>query len=117
MPGPNPNYNPKLNAFITVLREHSLASAAELGVEQRAGKLRGPLRGIPIALKDNIDTAGIRTTAASAAFDDRVPTEDAEVMRRLKIAGATDWHNPQGSAKAGYARSGAESHRRNAVTL
>ena len=46
-------------------------------------RLRGPLHGIPIALKDNIDTAGIRTTAASAVFDDRVPTEDAEVARRL----------------------------------
>jgi aspartyl-tRNA(Asn)/glutamyl-tRNA(Gln) amidotransferase subunit A len=56
--------------------------------EQRAGKLRGPLHGIPIALKDNIDTAGLRTTAASAVFDDRVPTEDAEVARRLAAAGA-----------------------------
>jgi aspartyl-tRNA(Asn)/glutamyl-tRNA(Gln) amidotransferase subunit A len=81
-------YNPKLNAFITVLREQSLAQARELDAEQRAGKLRGPLHGIPIALKDNIDTAGIRTTAASAVFDDRIPAEDAEVTRRLKAAGA-----------------------------
>jgi aspartyl-tRNA(Asn)/glutamyl-tRNA(Gln) amidotransferase subunit A len=51
-------------------------------------QLRGPLHGIPIALKDNIDTAGVRTTAASAVFDDRVPTEDAEVARRLAAAGA-----------------------------
>src|SRR5258708_7351842 len=81
-------YNPKLNAFITVLREQALAQARELEAEQRAGKLRGPLHGIPIALKDNIDTAGIRTTAASALFDDRVPDADAEVTRRLKAAGA-----------------------------
>lgn len=81
-------YNPKLNAFITVLREPALAQARDLDAEQRAGKLRGPLHGIPIALKDNIDTAGIRTTAASAVFDDRVPSEDAEVARRLKSAGA-----------------------------
>jgi aspartyl-tRNA(Asn)/glutamyl-tRNA(Gln) amidotransferase subunit A len=81
-------YNPKLNAFITVLREHALEQARDLEAEQRAGKLRGPLHGIPIALKDNIDTAGIRTTAASAVFDDRVPAEDAEVTRRLKAAGA-----------------------------
>src|SRR5260370_23352196 len=81
-------YNPKLNAFITVLRERALAQARELEAEQRAGKLRGPLHGIPIALKDNIDTAGIRTTAASALFDDRVPDADAEVTRRLKAAGA-----------------------------
>ena len=57
-------------------------------VEQRRGKWRGPLHGIPIALKDNIDTAGVRTTAASELFKDRVPSEDAEVVRRLKNAGA-----------------------------
>jgi aspartyl-tRNA(Asn)/glutamyl-tRNA(Gln) amidotransferase subunit A len=81
-------YNPKINAFITVTRERALADAAALDAEQRAGRLRGPLHGIPIALKDNIDTAGIRTTAASAVFDDRVPADDAEVARRLKAAGA-----------------------------
>ncbi len=81
-------YNPKLNAFITVLRERAMAEAKTLDAEQRAGKLRGPLHGIPIGLKDNIDTAGIRTTAASAVFDDRIPSEDAEVTRRLKAAGA-----------------------------
>jgi len=61
-------YNPKLNAFITIMREQALAQARDLEQEQRAGKLRGPLHGIPIALKDNIDTAGTRTTAASAVF-------------------------------------------------
>jgi aspartyl-tRNA(Asn)/glutamyl-tRNA(Gln) amidotransferase subunit A len=81
-------YNPKLNAFITVLRAEALAQARDLDAEQRSGKWRGPLHGIPIALKDNIDTAGIRTTAASAVFDDRVPENDAEVARRLKAAGA-----------------------------
>src|ERR1700730_9773473 len=81
-------YNPMLNAFITVLRQQARAQARELDAEQSSGKLRGPLHGIPIALKDNIDTAGIRTTAASALFDDRVPEQDAEVARRLKDAGA-----------------------------
>lgn len=81
-------YNPKLNAFITVTRDQALAQARELDAEQRAGKLRGPLHGIPVALKDNIDTAGLRTTAASAVFDDRIPGEDAEVAQRLKAAGA-----------------------------
>jgi aspartyl-tRNA(Asn)/glutamyl-tRNA(Gln) amidotransferase subunit A len=81
-------YNPKINAFITVTRDAALADARARDAEQRAGKLRGPLHGIPIALKDNIDTAGIRTTAASAVFDDRVPSEDAEVARRLAAAGA-----------------------------
>ena len=81
-------YNPKLNTFITVLRERALEQAREMDGEMKAGRSRGPLHGIPIALKDNIDTAGIRTTAASAVFDDRVPPEDAEVARRLKAAGA-----------------------------
>jgi aspartyl-tRNA(Asn)/glutamyl-tRNA(Gln) amidotransferase subunit A len=81
-------YNPKINAFITVTRERALAHAQALDAEQRAGKLRGPLHGIPVGLKDNIDTAGVRTTAASAVFDDRVPAEDAEVTRRLAAAGA-----------------------------
>src|SRR6266567_4595225 len=81
-------YNPKLNAFITVLRDRAVAQARELDAEQSSGRLRGPLHGIPIALKDNIDTDGIRTTAASAVFDERVPTEDAEVTRRPKAAGA-----------------------------
>src|ERR1700686_30673 len=81
-------YNPKLNAFITVLGEQALAQAREMEAEQRAGRFRSPLHGIPIALKDNIDTAGIRTTAASAVFDERVPEHDAEVTRRLKEAGA-----------------------------
>ncbi len=82
------SYNPLINAFITVLREQSLAQARVLDAEAKAGKFRSPLHGIPLALKDNIDTAGIRTTAASAVFDDRVPAEDAEVTRRLKLAGA-----------------------------
>src|SRR5271165_4990100 len=81
-------YGPKLDCFITVMGEKALAQAAVLDAEQKAGKFRGPLHGIPIALKDNIDTAGIRTTAASAVYDDRIPDEDAEVARRLKAAGA-----------------------------
>jgi aspartyl-tRNA(Asn)/glutamyl-tRNA(Gln) amidotransferase subunit A len=81
-------YNPKLNAFITVMRDPALAQAHELEAEQRSGKLRSLLHGIPIALKDNIDTGGVRTTAASAVFDDRIPLQDAEVTRRLKTAGA-----------------------------
>ncbi len=81
-------YQPKLNAFITVLRKEALAQARVLDEELKGGKVRGPLHGIPIALKDNIDTAGIRTTAASAVFDERIPTEDVEVARRLKAAGA-----------------------------
>jgi aspartyl-tRNA(Asn)/glutamyl-tRNA(Gln) amidotransferase subunit A len=80
-------YNPKVDAYITVLGEQALAQAAQLDQERKANKVRGPLHGIPIALKDNIDTKGILTTAASKVYDDRVPTEDAEVAKRLAAAG------------------------------
>jgi len=80
-------YNPKLNAFITVSGEAAMARAKALDALP-ASAPRGPLHGVPIALKDNIDTAGVRTTAASSVYDDRVPTADAEVARRLTAAGA-----------------------------
>ena len=81
-------YNRAVNAFITITREPALATAREREAETQQGKRRGALHGIPIALKDNIDTAGIRTTGASELFEHRVPAEDAEVARRLKEAGA-----------------------------
>lgn len=81
-------YNRTVNAFITVTGESALATASEMDAEARRGKWRGPLHGIPVAIKDNIDTAGVRTTAASELFKDRIPAEDAEVIRRLKNAGA-----------------------------
>ena len=80
--------NPKLNAFITVTAESALAQARQAEAEIGRGDWRGPLHGIPLALKDLIDTAGVRTTAASFVFKDRIPSEDAEVVRRLKAAGA-----------------------------
>ena len=80
--------NPRINAYITVTGEQALAQARALDAETAAGRSRGPLHGIPIALKDNIDTAGVRTTAASAVYADRVPTEDAPVVQKLRDAGA-----------------------------
>src|SRR5437016_11867399 len=80
--------NPVLNAFITVTREGALAQARVAENEIQRDQWRGPLHGIPIGLKDLIDTAGVRTTCGSALFADRVPTEDAEVVQRLKRAGA-----------------------------
>jgi aspartyl-tRNA(Asn)/glutamyl-tRNA(Gln) amidotransferase subunit A len=80
--------NPRINAFITVIREQALAQAAVLDAEARRNTFRSPLHGIPIALKDAIDTAGTRTTAGSAVYENRVPTEDAHVVRRLRQAGA-----------------------------
>jgi aspartyl-tRNA(Asn)/glutamyl-tRNA(Gln) amidotransferase subunit A len=80
--------NPALNAFITIMAESALEQARETEAEVMRGKWRGPLHGVPIALKDLFDTAGVRTTAGSGVFKDRIPTEDAEVVRRLKTAGA-----------------------------
>ena len=80
--------NPTINAFITVMHDSALAQAREAEIEIGAGNWRGPLHGVPIGLKDLIDTAGVKTTCASALFAERVPTEDAEVVRRLKDAGA-----------------------------
>ena len=72
-------YEPKLNAFITVCREEALAGSSAWDAELAAGHWRGPLHGIPLALKDLIDTAGIRTTGGSALFKGRVPEADATV--------------------------------------
>jgi aspartyl-tRNA(Asn)/glutamyl-tRNA(Gln) amidotransferase subunit A len=80
--------NPILNAFITVTAEQAMTDAQLAEAEIMKGRWRGPLHGIPVGLKDLFDTAGVRTTAASAFFADRVPTGDAEVVRRLKAAGA-----------------------------
>ena len=77
--------DPKLNSFLTVTEEIALDQSR---ASDRKRSRRGPLDGIPIALKDNIDTAAIRTTAASRVFYDRVPSQDAEVAARLKAAGA-----------------------------
>jgi len=80
--------NPALNAFITVTAEQALDQARVAEREIFRGNYRGPLHGVPIGLKDLVDTAGVRTTAASAQFQDRIPVEDAEVVRRLRCGGA-----------------------------
>jgi aspartyl-tRNA(Asn)/glutamyl-tRNA(Gln) amidotransferase subunit A len=81
-------WNPVLNAFITVTAETALREAARADEEIRRSVYRGALHGIPIALKDLIDTAGVRTTAASAVYETRIPDRDATVVRRLREAGA-----------------------------
>jgi aspartyl-tRNA(Asn)/glutamyl-tRNA(Gln) amidotransferase subunit A len=81
-------FNSRLNAFITVTADLARQQARVAEAEIQHGKWRGPLHGIPISLKDLIDTAGVRTTAASELFKDRVPEADAEVVRRLSAAGA-----------------------------
>lgn len=80
--------NPQLHCYITVTADLALARAREAEQRYASGSPRGPLDGVPVALKDLVDTAGVRTTAHSALFADRVPTEDATVARRLGDAGA-----------------------------
>jgi Asp-tRNA(Asn)/Glu-tRNA(Gln) amidotransferase A subunit family amidase len=80
--------NSQLNAFVTVTADSASQEAKQAETEIRSGKWRGPLHGIPVGLKDLIDTAGVRTTAASAVFENRVPSQDAEVVRKLRAAGA-----------------------------
>ena len=80
--------NPELNAFISMTSELAMEQARQADAELMAGTRRGPLHGIPIALKDLIDVAGVKTTAASNQFRDRVATDDAAIVKPLKHAGA-----------------------------
>ena len=80
--------NGKLNAFQTVLEETALARAREMDGELAAGRDRGPLHGIPVAVKDVYSTRGVRTTCGSKLFADFVPSIDAAVVEKLAAAGA-----------------------------
>jgi aspartyl-tRNA(Asn)/glutamyl-tRNA(Gln) amidotransferase subunit A len=77
-----------LNSFITITSDHALTQARAADAELTRGVRRGPLHGIPLALKDLYDTAGIRTTAGSTFFADRVPDTDARAVTLLYQAGA-----------------------------
>jgi len=81
-------FNPKLRCVITLTRELALAQAKKADEEIAAGKYRGPLHGIPWGGKDLLDTAGIPTTYGAEPFRNRIPKEDAAVVRRLHAAGA-----------------------------
>ena len=80
--------DPSLNSFITVLEAESLAQAAVAERELADGRDRGPLHGVPVAIKDLIDVAGVPTSFASRAGSPKLPTTDAALVRRLKEAGA-----------------------------
>lgn len=81
-------HNPKLNAYITVTAERAREDARRADDEIASGTYRGPLHGVPIALKDLFATAGIRTTAGSKALADWVPESDSTPARKLREAGA-----------------------------
>src|SRR5271155_5675505 len=81
-------FNPKLRCVITLTPDLALAQAKQADEEIGAGKYRGPLHGIPWGTKDLLDTAGIPTTYGAEPFRNRVPAEDAAVVKRLHKAGA-----------------------------
>jgi len=80
-------YEPKLHAFVALTAEHAMAAAQRAEQQITAGGYQGPLHGIPFALKDIYETAGIETTACSRVFQGYVPNEDATTTRRLNEAG------------------------------
>ena len=80
--------DPDLNAYCLVMAESALAEARAAEAAIRAGHYRGPLHGVPIALKDLYDVAGVPTTAGSRLFLDNIPSEDAPSVARLRAAGA-----------------------------
>ena len=79
--------NPALNAIVTVAPD-AVERARERDAQLAQGKVCGPLHGLPITVKDTIDTANIRTTRGSRLFAEHVPAHDAAVVERLKAAGA-----------------------------
>jgi Asp-tRNA(Asn)/Glu-tRNA(Gln) amidotransferase A subunit family amidase len=81
-------FDPQLHCVITLARDSALAHAQTADQEIAAGKYRGPLHGIPWGAKDLLDTAGIPTTYGAEPYRNRIPAEDATVVRRLKDAGA-----------------------------
>lgn len=80
--------NPRINAFITVCQESALSAAHQADKEIARGNYRGPLHGIPFAVKDQLWTKGIRTTNGSRLFAEFIPDRDATVVARMKAAGA-----------------------------
>jgi aspartyl-tRNA(Asn)/glutamyl-tRNA(Gln) amidotransferase subunit A len=78
----------KLHSFITLMKQEALEQARTAEADILKGDYKGPLHGIPFALKDLYDTAGVRTTSGSKVDFDRVPQKDATATARLKAAGA-----------------------------
>jgi amidase len=80
--------NPKVNAIVTLVAERAMADAARADEMLARGRPLGPLHGLPVAHKDLVDTAGIRTTRGSPFYRDHVPAHDAVIVTRIRQAGA-----------------------------
>ncbi len=81
-------HNDKLDCYVTVMAEQAQQEAFQADVDLKNGKDKGPLHGIPYGLKDLADTKGVRTSWGAMPYKDRVPSEDAEIVKRLREAGA-----------------------------
>jgi amidase len=81
-------WNPRVNAIVTLVADRAMADAARADEATARGDRLGPLHGLPIAHKDLVETAGIRTTRGSPFYRDYVPTSDAPIIRRMRAAGA-----------------------------
>lgn len=82
------SFNPSWNTYLTICHETALSAARKAEKELMSGKDRGPLHGIPVAVKDLMDTCDIRTTYGSIIFDQHIPMEDATVVKKIKQSGA-----------------------------
>lgn len=80
--------NPRINAIVTLVANRAMDGAAKADEAQARGAALGPLHGLPVAHKDLVDTAGVRTTYGSPFYKDHVPTEDALLVKRIRAAGA-----------------------------
>ena len=80
--------NPQVNAIVTLVAERAMADATRADEALARGDTPGPLHGLPVAHKDLVDTAGIRTTRGSPFFRDHVPAHDALIVTRIRAAGA-----------------------------
>lgn len=80
--------NPKVNAIVTLVADRAMADAAKADEKQARGEALGPLHGLPVAHKDLVPTAGIRTTYGSPYYRNNVPTKDALIVTRIRAAGA-----------------------------
>src|SRR5205814_5793068 len=98
-------YEDRLNAVIRV-NPHALAIADSLDRERAQGRIRGPLHGIPVALKDNIHTVDMPTTGGALAFADLVPPYEATLTRNLEAAGAIILAKTQLTELANWVASG-----------
>lgn len=78
----------RLNAYITVMADEAMETARAAEAEIARGAYRGPLHGVPISLKDLLDTRGVRMTAGARVLADHIATDDADTVRRLRGAGA-----------------------------